>query len=40
MVDIGGVPSPRNDIRLGDVASKPTGLLPGVVQYDCGKTMY
>lgn len=41
MVGIGGgVPSLQNDIRLGDVVvSKPTGLLPGVVQYDHGKTV-
>jgi nucleoside phosphorylase len=35
----GGVPSTRNDIRLGDiVVSKPTGALGGVMQYDYGKT--
>lgn len=41
MVGIGGgVPSTAADIRLGDiVVSKPTGLFPGVVQYDYGKTM-
>lgn len=41
MVGIGGgAPSSQNDIRLGDVVvSKPTGLLPGVVQYDYGKTV-
>jgi nucleoside phosphorylase len=34
----GGVPSPRNDIRLGDVVvSKPIGTSPGVIQYDMGK---
>ncbi|EAW24039.1 uncharacterized protein NFIA_036110 [Aspergillus fischeri NRRL 181] len=36
----GGVPSASVDIRLGDVVvSSPTGVLPGVVQYDFGKTM-
>ncbi|KAF7122251.1 hypothetical protein CNMCM5793_000208 [Aspergillus hiratsukae] len=36
----GGVPSASVDIRLGDVVvSNPTGVLPGVVQYDFGKTM-
>ena len=41
MVGIGGgVPSTKNDIRLGDVVvSKPTGALGGVVQYDYGKTI-
>ncbi|KAI9038750.1 5'-methylthioadenosine/S-adenosylhomocysteine nucleosidase family protein [Aspergillus affinis] len=41
MVGIGGgVPSPSTDIRLGDVVvSKPTGVTPGVVQYDYGKTL-
>lgn len=41
MVGIGGgAPSPQADIRLGDVVvSRPTGLLPGVVQYDYGKTI-
>ncbi|KAN0066846.1 hypothetical protein V8E54_015018 [Elaphomyces granulatus] len=40
MVGIGGgVPSTKNDIRLGDVVvSKPTGGFGGVVQYDYGKT--
>jgi nucleoside phosphorylase len=34
----GGVPSPANDIRLGDVVvSRPTGTSPGVIQYDMGK---
>jgi hypothetical protein len=34
----GGVPSKKNDIRLGDVVvSDPTGLHGGVVQYDFGK---
>ncbi|KAI9370912.1 hypothetical protein BJX61DRAFT_548656 [Aspergillus egyptiacus] len=34
----GGVPSPTNDIRLGDViVSKPTGTAPGVIKYDLGK---
>lgn len=37
----GGVPSTSDDIRLGDiVVSKPTNSLPGVVQYDFGKTMH
>ncbi|CAI7626283.1 unnamed protein product [Penicillium viridicatum] len=36
----GGVPSASVDIRLGDVVvSNPTGVLPGVVQYDFGRTM-
>ncbi|KAN0072119.1 Nucleoside phosphorylase domain containing protein [Elaphomyces granulatus] len=36
----GGVPSTKNDIRLGDVVvSKPTGSFGGVVQYDYGKTV-
>jgi nucleoside phosphorylase len=41
MVGIGGgVPSTKNDIRLGDiVVSKPTGTLGGVVQYDYGKAV-
>jgi hypothetical protein len=41
MVGIGGgVPSSKNDIRLGDVVvSKPTGAFGGVVQYDYGKTV-
>ncbi|KAL3468746.1 hypothetical protein BJX99DRAFT_269232 [Aspergillus californicus] len=34
----GGVPSPDNDIRVGDVVvSKPTGNALGVIQYDMGK---
>ena len=39
MVGIGGgVPSPDNDIRLGDVVvSRPTGRFGGVIQYDLGK---
>lgn len=39
MVGIGGgVPSATVDIRLGDiVVSKPTGVLPGVVQYDLAR---
>ena len=39
MVGIGGgVPSSKNDIRLGDVVvSKPQGRFGGVVQYDLGK---
>ncbi|KAL4875987.1 nucleoside phosphorylase domain-containing protein [Aspergillus karnatakaensis] len=41
MVGIGGgVPSNKNDIRLGDiVVSKPTGRLGGALQYDYGKTV-
>jgi nucleoside phosphorylase len=41
MVGIGGgVPSAKNDIRLGDiVVSRPEGTLSGVVQYDFGKTL-
>ena len=41
MVGIGGgVPSTKNDIRLGDVVvSTPTGAFSGVVQYDYGKTV-
>jgi len=41
MVGIGGgVPSDKNDIRLGDVVvSVPAGRYPGVVQYDMGKAM-
>lgn len=36
----GGVPSSRNDIRLGDIiVSKPIGINPGVIQYDMGKAM-
>ncbi|ERF72190.1 hypothetical protein EPUS_02077 [Endocarpon pusillum Z07020] len=40
MVGIGGgVPSKKNDIRLGDIViSTPTGTKTGVVQYDFGKT--
>jgi nucleoside phosphorylase len=41
MVGIGGgVPSKKNDIRLGDVViiSTPAGTKMGVVQYDFGKT--
>jgi nucleoside phosphorylase len=39
MVGIGGgVPSKKNDIRLGDVVvSEPTGTFGGVLQYDIGK---
>ncbi|KAJ5481351.1 hypothetical protein N7475_000163 [Penicillium sp. IBT 31633x] len=39
MVGIGGgIPSCKNDIRLGDVVvSKPQGKFGGVVQYDLGK---
>src|SRR5712664_3389640 len=41
MVGIGGgVPSTKNDIRLGDVVvSKPTGILGGEMQYEYGKTV-
>jgi nucleoside phosphorylase len=41
MVGIGGgVPSEKNDIRLGDVVvSIPAGRFPGVVQYDMGKAL-
>jgi nucleoside phosphorylase len=41
MVGIGGgVPSLKNDIRLGDiVVSRPEGTLGGVVQYDLGKAV-
>ncbi len=41
MVGIGGgVPSEKNDIRLGDVViSVPTGRYPGVIQYDIGKAL-
>ena len=41
MVGIGGgVPSDKNDIRLGDVVvSVPAGRYPGVVQYDMGKAL-
>jgi nucleoside phosphorylase len=41
MVGIGGgVPTKKNDIRLGDVVvSKPTGTSGGVLQYDFGKTI-
>ncbi|THX92239.1 hypothetical protein D6D08_02641 [Aureobasidium pullulans] len=41
MVGIGGgVPSRKNDIRLGDVVvSKPTNGVGGVYQYDFGKTI-
>jgi nucleoside phosphorylase len=41
MVGIGGgVPSEKNDIRLGDVVvSVPAGRFPGVVQYDMGKAL-
>lgn len=36
----GGVPSPRNDIRLGDVVvSIPNGKSPGVIKYDFGKRL-
>ncbi|RYO94041.1 hypothetical protein DL766_004096 [Monosporascus sp. MC13-8B] len=36
----GGVPSAENDVRLGDVVvSSPTGSLPGVIQYDIGKSL-
>jgi nucleoside phosphorylase len=41
MVGIGGgVPSPENDVRLGDVVvSNPQGKFGGVVQYDYGKAV-
>ena len=41
MVGIGGgIPSPRHDIRLGDVVvSMPSGAYGGVIQYDSGKYM-
>ncbi|GLB08582.1 hypothetical protein AtubIFM57258_004479 [Aspergillus tubingensis] len=41
MVGIGGgVPSPTNDIRLGDVVvSRPTSNSSGVIQFDYGKTL-
>jgi nucleoside phosphorylase len=41
MVGIGGgAPSPKNDIRLGDVVvSAPRGGRGGVLQYDFGKTI-
>jgi nucleoside phosphorylase len=41
MVGIGGgVPSKKDDIRLGDIAvSQPTGNHGGVVQWDYGKTV-
>ncbi|KAI9671219.1 MAG: hypothetical protein M1817_003726 [Caeruleum heppii] len=36
----GGAPSPRRDIRLGDVVvSQPTGTSAGVIQYDFGKRL-
>lgn len=36
----GGVPSPQNDIRLGDVVvSLPVGRASGVIHYDYGKTI-
>lgn len=36
----GGIPSKRNDIRLGDVVvSIPEGAFPGVIQYDRGKRL-
>ena len=36
----GGVPSERNDIRLGDVVvSKPTDTFGGVVQFDRGRKL-
>lgn len=40
MVGIGGgAPSPKRDIRLGDiVVSQPSGVTGGVIQYDRGKT--
>ncbi|OAQ96055.1 hypothetical protein LLEC1_04624 [Akanthomyces lecanii] len=36
----GGAPSPKNDIRLGDiVVSSPQDNKPGVIQYDFGKNI-
>jgi nucleoside phosphorylase len=37
----GGIPGDfKDDIRLGDiVVSKPTAAFPGVVEFDCGKTL-
>ncbi|KAJ5263553.1 hypothetical protein N7478_011158 [Penicillium angulare] len=36
----GGVPSPDNDIRLGDVVvCHPNGAYPAIVQYDMGKML-
>lgn len=36
----GGAPSPKKDIRLGDVViSQPDGTSGGVIQYDFGKTI-
>lgn len=36
----GGVPSPQRDMRLGDVVvGVPVGRLPGVIQYDLGKSL-
>jgi hypothetical protein len=36
----GGIPSKKNDIRLGDVVvGMPDGIHGGVVQYDLGKRM-
>ena len=36
----GGVPTPENDMRLGDVVvSRPDGKYGGVVQYDFGKSL-
>ncbi|RSL46940.1 hypothetical protein CEP53_010127 [Fusarium sp. AF-6] len=36
----GGVPSPRHDIRLGDVVvSSPRNAIGGVLQYDFGKSI-
>ncbi|PYH28818.1 uncharacterized protein BO87DRAFT_401923 [Aspergillus neoniger CBS 115656] len=37
----GGVPSPRNDIRLGDVVvSRPTTTSSSVIQFDYSKTLH
>jgi hypothetical protein len=36
----GGVPTTKNDLRLGDVVvSRPDGRYGGVVQYDFGKSL-
>jgi nucleoside phosphorylase len=41
MVGIGGgAPSPKHDIRLGDVVvSSPVGRMGGVIHYEFGKTI-
>ncbi|EXL48094.1 hypothetical protein FOCG_10585 [Fusarium oxysporum f. sp. radicis-lycopersici 26381] len=33
----GGAPSPKHDIRLGDVVSVPFGAKGGVLHHECGK---